>query len=122
VSVPGSTATIRVPTALVDGRTGRLSVGVRPEKIRLLEETDERPANANVLEGVVTDASYQGVSTQYIVRLKSGEQVTVYEQNVDRTVADSLWRAGENVTLSWTPDHTFAVAMGKTYDDPEELV
>ena len=58
------------------------------------------------------DASYLGVSTQYIVELESGERVTIYEQNVDRTVHGSLHRPGEQVQLTWSPDHTFVVDPG----------
>ena len=45
----------------------RSSIGVRPEKIRLSEPTADAPAGHNRLTGVVRDASYLGVSTQYLV-------------------------------------------------------
>ena len=49
-----------------------ISVGVRPEKIRLREpsESDPTPTGHNVLHGVVRDASYIGVSTQYQVEAR----------------------------------------------------
>jgi spermidine/putrescine transport system ATP-binding protein len=101
---------VRVRRDLVEG-SGAVSVGVRPEKIRLFAEKDA-PTEGNVLGGVVKDASYLGVSTQYIVELPSGERVTIYEQNVDRTVHGSLYRPGDAVRLSWSPDHTFVVPAG----------
>ncbi len=101
---------IRVPRALTEGRTGPLSIGVRPEKIRLLNVGAEVPANANRLEGVVRDASYIGVSTQYIVELRDGKRITVYEQNVERATRAELWAPGEEVQLSWSADHSFVVA------------
>jgi spermidine/putrescine transport system ATP-binding protein len=67
------------------------------------------PAASNQLAGRVRDASYLGVSTQYIVETRDGKSITVYEQNVERTVHGSLHRPGEEVRLSWSPDHTFAV-------------
>lgn len=101
---------IRVPRALLDGRTGPLSVGVRPEKIRLFDAHGEVPASANLLEGVVRDASYLGVSTQYIIELRDGKRITVYEQNVERATRAELWSPGEEVRLAWSADHSFVVA------------
>jgi spermidine/putrescine transport system ATP-binding protein len=67
------------------------------------------PAGSNELQGTVVDASYQGVSTSYVVESPSGARLTIYEQNVERTVHGSLHRPGETVRLSWSPDHTFVV-------------
>ena len=74
---------IRAPRALV-GDTANVSVGVRPEKIRLHEADVEAPAGHNHMSGVVRDASYLGVSTQYQIEARGGAQITVYEQNVER--------------------------------------
>lgn len=101
---------IRVPRALVNG-SPNIEIGVRPEKIRMLPAAADPPAGVNHLVGVVRDTSYVGVSTQYIVETRAGERVTVYEQNVERTRHDSLHRAGEEVRLTWSPDHTFAVPL-----------
>lgn len=108
--LPDGTA-VRVPKGLTEG-LDRYEIGVRPEKIRLLELTDEVPAGANQLDGVIRDASYLGVSTSYIVETKGGGLVTVYEQNVQRATKAELWTPGEDVRLTWSPDHTFAVAAG----------
>jgi len=35
--------------------------------------------------------------------------VTVYEQNVQRATKAELWSSGENVQLSWLPEHSFVV-------------
>jgi spermidine/putrescine transport system ATP-binding protein len=100
---------VRVPKALLDGRTGEIALGVRPEKIRLHEPSDTVPAGSNKLSGTITDASYLGVSTQYIVKLPHGDTVTVYEQNVQRATKAELWDRGEQVQLSWLPEHSFVV-------------
>ena len=99
---------IRVGAGLVGDRTA-VSAGVRPEKIRLNEETETVPAGRNLLHGVVTDVSYIGVSTQYIVEVRGGARVMVYEQNLERATKSELWSRGEKVQLSWNPDHTFVV-------------
>jgi len=100
---------VRVPTTLLDGRSGDIALGVRPEKIRLHEPNDEIPAGSNRLAGTIDHASYLGVSTQYIVKLADGHSVTVYEQNVQRATKSELWANGENVQLSWQPEHSFVV-------------
>jgi spermidine/putrescine transport system ATP-binding protein len=84
----------------VEGRRGGISVGIRPEKIRL------GSAEENVLAGEITERSYIGVSTQYIVSTKAGP-MTVYVQNADRE--SGAYQPGDQVALSWSPDSTFVV-------------
>jgi len=98
---------VRVPSALVNGSTS-LQVGIRPEKIRL-SEPDKAPNSGNQLRGVIRDASYIGVSTQYIVEASGGARLTVYEQNVERATKAELWAQGEEVILSWIPEHSFVI-------------
>lgn len=99
---------VRSSAAAVYGRTS-VDVGVRPEKIRLHQEGDPRPAGHNELDGTVVDASYIGVSTQYIVETRGGARVMVYEQNIERTTKAELWARGDQVHITWSPDHTFVV-------------
>ncbi len=99
---------IRVPAALVNGSPA-IEVGVRPEKIRLSAADDTRTPGANILDGVIRDASYLGVSTQYIIEARGGAQVTVYEQNVERATRSELRSAGDEVVMSWLPEHSFVV-------------
>ena len=102
-----------IPVSLVEGRDSKVAIGVRPEKIRLFETDKDVPSGMNRLDGVITDVSYLGVSTQYIVRLADGHSVTVYEQNVERATKAELWRPGEKVQMAWLPEHSFVV------DDPK---
>jgi len=106
---------IRVPSALVDGQP-LVSIGVRPEKIRMSEPSAESPAGHNRLTGVVRDASYLGVSTQYIIESRDGT-LTVYEQNVERATRAELWSRGDEVQLTWSPDHSFVVPEGEDDSD-----
>ena len=100
---------ILAPRGQVNGHP-RVSVGVRPEKIRLSEPAGDTADGLNELRGVVTDASYLGVSTQYQVEAQGGVRLTVYEQNVERATRAELWGRGEAVRLTWSPDHSFVVA------------
>ena len=108
------------PEALLDvsGSPVRLSVdrlarratdvwlGVRPEKIRLADPAALPTPGQNRLLGVVTDASFTGVSTQYLVRTGWGQELTVFVQNLSRVVT---CRPGDQVSLEWDPEHTFAL-------------
>ncbi len=112
----------KVPAALVEGRTGALALGVRPEKFRMVEPAKDVPAGHNRLNGTVTHASYLGVSTQYIVTLADGHRVTVFEQNVERATKAQLWEAGEQVVLAWSPDHCFVVDDAGAPPRPEDTI
>ena len=105
VTLP-SGAVVRAPKSLGDiGGSG--AIGVRPEKLTLLEPGQESKGNA--LEGTVVDTSYLGVITQYVVEGKGGLRLLVSEQNRDRTTRNDTWRPGESVTLTWKPESSFVV-------------
>jgi spermidine/putrescine transport system ATP-binding protein len=111
---------VRVPSALVNGSTS-IDIGVRPEKIRLASRDDAETAGSNLMRGVIRDASYLGVSTQYIVEATGGMQLMVYEQNVERATKAELWAPGEEVNLSWLPEHSFVVPRTATEGPGEEI-
>ena len=97
VTLPGS----RIP----DDAGPRVKVGVRPEKVEITRGS--APANGdNRIEGTVTMQTYIGVSYQYKVATQDGTILTVYVQNLG---AEEAPRQGEAVTLTWKPEHTFAV-------------
>jgi spermidine/putrescine transport system ATP-binding protein len=84
-----------------------LLVGVRPEKIRLDAEDAPVPDGANALRGgVVSDASFTGVSTQYLVRMPWGQELMVFAQNAGTA---GLQPVGARVILSWEPSHSFGL-------------
>ncbi len=106
----GDDSTVRIPRAFVNGQT-RIGIGVRPEKIRLSDPATDIAAGHNRLTGTVRDASYLGVSTQYLVEGPGGT-LTVYEQNVERATRSELWARGDKVQLTWAPEHSFVVPAG----------
>jgi spermidine/putrescine transport system ATP-binding protein len=91
---------VRVPREALAGRSGRVAVGIRPEKIELGN------GQANALDGTVVEQAYVGVATQYIVDTECG-RLTVYRQNAAPGVNGAA--PGERLTLSWSPDATFVV-------------
>lgn len=83
-------------------------VGVRPEKITVLDavDADRVPESHNRLDGTVTDVSYTGVSTQYLVETPWGQELIVFEQNA---IVGDRCDVGDPVVLHWSPSHTFGL-------------
>ncbi len=83
-------------------------VGVRPEKVSLVQSGAEPPPGTNHLgPGKVIDASFSGVSTQYLVDVGGVGVLSVFSQNLG---VGTLARDGDQVTLAWTPEHTFLLS------------
>jgi spermidine/putrescine transport system ATP-binding protein len=80
----------------------RVSVAVRPEKIRIAAESPGSLPELNVLRGVVEEPIYSGFQTKYIIHLESGATVTVFRQhaNWSEGVPDLRWK--DKVFLSWS--------------------
>ncbi|MGO2138922.1 MAG: ABC transporter ATP-binding protein [Leucobacter sp.] len=103
---------ITVPLARTERTTGMITVGVRPEKIRLHGEAPVESAGVNVIgPGRITDVSFSGVSTQYTVEAPEFGEVQVFAQNVE---AGPAARLGDEVWLSWLVEHTFGLADDET--------
>jgi spermidine/putrescine transport system ATP-binding protein len=91
--------------------SGPVRIGVRPEKLRVDARAEAGSTNGlNVLSGTVLDASYIGVSTQYLVQTGEGHRLTVYAQNLDTAGASELLAGGQKVQLTWKPQHTFVIS------------
>lgn len=98
---------LAMPVARRSSGEDDLLIGVRPEKIRLSTRGAPAADGENVLPGaVVTDASFTGMSTQYMVRTPWGQELMVFVQNLG--VGDVLV-PGTAVDLHWDPAHTFAL-------------
>jgi spermidine/putrescine transport system ATP-binding protein len=86
--------------------SGPVILGVRPEKVQIATAEADVPEGANRLTGgVVIDASFIGVSTQYLVKLPSGEEIAVFEQNTGREIQ----RPGTEVVVHWDPSQGFGL-------------
>ena len=89
---------VRAPDVNVNGAR-RVRVGVRPEKVRVLPDAGDVDAAVNTVRGTVLDASYLGVSTQYLVETGDGHQMTVYAQNLETSGSSEVIADGEAVRL-----------------------
>ena len=86
-----------------EGRNAWL--GVRPEKLFAGAAGADDHAGSNVLTGGrITDVSFVGVSTQYLVAMPWGQELMVFEQNTGQR---SLFRNGDEVDITWSPAHAF---------------
>ena len=95
---------------------GDVWVGIRPEKVSLVEPGTQGQAN-RLPDGVVVDVSFVGVSTQYLVRMPWGQELMAFEQN---TGARPPFALAENVDLTWDPAHTFLLDASQDAHAGEE--
>ncbi len=100
---------LAIPAARLAASGTAVEAGVRPEKLQIAD-LGQAPAGMNTVDGTIIDASFIGVSTQYLVRSKADaeEELTVFSQNS----ATQLRRVGEEVSVFWHPEHTFGLHEG----------
>ncbi len=100
---------IKVPTNRAEKTTGKIALGVRPEKA-FFHEDAEPSANAglNVVgPGEIIDIRFTGVSNQYLIEIPNLGEVTVFAQNIGKSPVTEL---GAKVWVSWKVEHTFGLA------------
>ncbi len=86
-------------------------LGVRPEKIFASPKGAEDHGGSNVLlGGRISDVSFVGVSTQYLVAMPWGQELMVFEQNTGQRPA---FRNGDEVELAWAREHAFLLDAGQ---------
>lgn len=96
----------------VNGRSGDVAAGVRPEKI-----TIGAGGGANELAGTIVETAYIGVATQVVVRTAAGT-VQVFAQNMD--AGGRVPPPGTTVVLSWAPESTFVVDRAGLENEEED--
>jgi len=100
---------ITVPSKRAEKTTGRIAIGVRPEKATFHE--DQAPAAAaglNVIgPGEIIDIRFTGVSNQYLIDIPQIGQMTVFAQNVGKSPVTEL---GAKVWVSWKVEHSFGLS------------
>jgi spermidine/putrescine transport system ATP-binding protein len=101
----GERLLVRAPEAVV-GQL--LELTVRPEKILISTESASEPVTGTgcLLRGRVTDVTYLGTSTTYMVRVGDETDVMVFEQNSSSPAAAAA--VGDVVRLRWPLEHSFA--------------
>ena len=103
VRVQGANASVPGERAHADSGSGWL--GIRPEKVLIAEAGQPIDAPGDVITGGhVTDVSFVGVSTQYMVTMPWGQELMVFEQN---TGSRRMLPVGTKVDVSWHPEYAF---------------
>jgi putative spermidine/putrescine transport system ATP-binding protein len=113
---------------LLTGETARAVIGadgiftVRPEKIRIGAPTDEPEADEGTALGSVREVVYVGPDTRYLVKLDSGGELMVTQQNLRTSSMEALDAAGRPVRLTWKRHHVLSLApseepMGETTEE-----
>ncbi len=116
---------LTLPAARSRIDSGRIIAGVRPEKVSLATDAARIPHGHNVLTGgVVSDTSFIGVSTQYLVKMPWGPQVGCEEMSVfEQNAGQEIHRPGTQVLLHWDPTQTFGLDGAQDLDagsDPDD--
>jgi spermidine/putrescine transport system ATP-binding protein len=101
---------VELPSQRVPSGSLRVRVGVRPEKLEIGTHGHSSTNRVNAIEATVRMSTYTGVSTSYECVTEDGAIVVVYVQNLE--ASPTPVGAGQKVTLTWSPEHTFAVAPG----------
>ncbi|GAA1093006.1 MULTISPECIES: ABC transporter ATP-binding protein [Kitasatospora] len=104
---------LAVPRARCATDATKVHLGVRPEKITIAHSSTDVPEDRNRLVGTVVDSSFIGVSTQYTVRTGTGQDIAVFEQNMER---DGRIVPGATVQVHWNPAHSFALDASQAID------
>jgi spermidine/putrescine transport system ATP-binding protein len=94
-----------LPKDRCSGHNGSVVVGVRPEKMRIMDMDMAYSPTANQLIGDVVDASFTGVSTEYIVNAPGVGMIGTFSQNMGQKPA----RKGDKVRLVWEPEYSFGL-------------
>ncbi len=104
VAVSAYGSRFAVPSARCRITAGPAYLGVRPEKLHVT--TEAVPEGHNAVPGVITDSSYVGVSTQYLVRAPWGEELSVFAPN---SGTGGPLQPGTEVSAYWHPAHSFVL-------------
>jgi spermidine/putrescine transport system ATP-binding protein len=115
VLIEAAGARFAMPAHRTVVQSGDIVMGVRPEKLSIAPRGSESRDAVNSITATVTDASFTGVSTQYLVMTSWGGEWMVFEQN--RNLGATV-RPGDEVEVSWSPEHTFGLAVDADAEGP----
>jgi putative spermidine/putrescine transport system ATP-binding protein len=81
---------------------------IRPEKVRILEGS-ESANELRVEEGRISDVSYVGMVTRYMVDLDQGGELQVVRQNLEMSSQEALEQRGRRVRVGWHGEHAYEI-------------
>jgi putative spermidine/putrescine transport system ATP-binding protein len=83
-----------------------VTITVRPEKIRMLDPSEQPAPHEVSLTGRVTEVVYLGAHTRFVVELDHGGQLVVLRQNLTQSSMEALEVRGKPVRLAWDRQHS----------------
>jgi putative spermidine/putrescine transport system ATP-binding protein len=89
---------------------------IRPEKVRLLEES-ERADGLHVEAGTVRDVAYVGMVTRFLVALDAGGELQVVRQNLETSSQEAQELRGRRMKVAWRDEQTFAIDEGQSREE-----
>jgi spermidine/putrescine transport system ATP-binding protein len=109
VSISVGGRQIKVPANRAEKTTGKIAIGVRPEKAFFHEDAEPAAsAGLNVVgPGEIIDIRFTGVSNQYLIDIPNLGEVTVFAQNIGKSPVTEL---GAKVWVSWKVEHSFGLS------------
>ena len=104
-------AALTVATATAVSESTPLTIGIRPEKIRIV--TNGEVTETNVLIGKITENIYSGLGLRTAVKLKTNETVFVDELLPRGMAKSSHASVGDEVSLTFEPDNVLLFETGR---------
>jgi putative spermidine/putrescine transport system ATP-binding protein len=89
-------------------RDGR-RVTVRPEKVRILDASEQPSNGMHVESGQIRAVSYLGMVTRFVVGLDRGGELQVVRQNLEMSSQEALEQKGRRVRVGWHGEHAYAI-------------
>ena len=91
----------RIGRGVEAAKGAKVTVALRPEKIRVVRGADTADAGVNAVPGVVKDMAYFGSFTVYHLRIASGRVVRISQGNTEREAGPALtW--DDAATATWS--------------------
>jgi spermidine/putrescine transport system ATP-binding protein len=108
ISISCNGQKIAAPKSRSEKHTGKVALGVRPEKATFHEQKPDLDSNHNLVgPGEIIDIRFTGVSNQYLIDVPGFGDITVFAQNVGKSPVVEL---GAQVWVSWKVEHAFGLS------------
>ena len=82
---------------------------VRPEKVRILADSEPVSNGLRTENGSIREVSYAGMVTRFVVDLDAGGTIQVVRQNLEMSSQEALEQRGRRVRVAWRGQHAYAI-------------
>lgn len=108
ISIDCNGQKVSAPKSRSEKHSGKVAIGVRPEKATFHEDKPDLDSNHNLVgPGEIIDIRFTGVSNQYLIDIPGFGDITVFAQNVGKSPVVEL---GAQVWVSWKVEHAFGLS------------